>query len=298
MITFRNFLPILLLALGACSPPVFKSNYETQYSPETLDSNLQEYTLTTEQFELRYMAIGQQDLSPVVFIHGTPGGWDTFKYILGNPRLQERFRMISIDRLGWGKSQKIVADTDKEQSNVETSFEQQAAAIAEIIRHETKDQPVILVGHSLGASIAPRVAMDFPELVKGLMLISGTLEPKLGKPRWYNNVADYWPVSSFLSSQMAQANIEIMALRTELTTMQQAWAKLQMPVTVIQGTKDRLVSPKNVHFLRQELQHLGPQLRMLELEKVGHFIPWEQTHVIEKELFDLQQRINQPIASQ
>ena len=40
----------------------------------------------------------------LLFIHGTPGGWGAFESYLASPILQEEYFMVSVDRLGWGKS--------------------------------------------------------------------------------------------------------------------------------------------------------------------------------------------------
>ena len=294
---FKKWLLIGLVSIGivGCSKPVFKSNYESRYSEDSIDQHMQHHTIGFNDYQLHYVSIGEHSATPVVMIHGTPGGWDTFKYVLGNTLLQEQFQLASIDRLGWAQSS--LSEASPELLQAELSYQQQAKAIAAIIEQFSPKKKVILLGHSLGASIAPRVALDRPDLIAGLMLISGTLNPELGGPRWYNRAAGIWPVSRMVSERMLRSNDEIMVLQRELNALFPVWSQLVVPTTVIQGTKDRLVSPKNAAFAREQLKHLGENLEIVELEKVGHFIPWEQGHIIERELLLLKEKIN-PVAKE
>lgn len=275
--------------LAACSPPTFKPTPMTKYSEASLQSGLRSQAVKTDQAQLGYVAIGNPEGIPVVFVHGTPGSWSSFRYALGNPELQQHFYMIAIDRLGWGNSSPLAADKATAKQMI-SSFEYQAAAISAIIDHAAGEKPVILVGHSLGASIAPRVALDYPDQIAGLMLIAGTLNPERGGPRWYNRFANIWPVSRMLSEPMSRANVEIMALEQELNELSKVWPTLAIPTTVIQGNKDKLVYPDNADYLQQQLAHLNNNLRIVRLD-AGHFIPWEQTHIIEQELLKLRKQL-------
>ena len=60
------------------------------------------------------------------------------------------------------------------------------------------------------------------------------------------------------------------------------WDKLNIPVTVIQGLKDKLVDPKNVAFVEKKFAHKPDLLNVVKLPKSGHFIPWEHTEEIVK----------------
>ena len=280
--------PVLLMLLlisipllANCSKPKYESNDPTFYSANSVENKAKSHQLSFQQTQLHYVSIGDSDGIPVVMIHGTPGNWESFKYVLGNTQLQSEFNMAAIDRLGWGKSRQLI-DSDSVDSI--PNYQQQADAIAAIIQHFVPNKKVILVGHSLGSSIAPRVALNFPELVSGMMLIAGTLDPKLGNPRWYNRAANLWPINKMVGDMMMQSNDEIMLLKDSLVSTLPVWKSLDIPVTVIQGKSDKLVSPKNVNFAKQQMKHLGDKFRLLELEKVGHFIPWEQTKVIRDEL--------------
>lgn len=217
---------------------------------------------------------GSSDRTGVLFIHGTPGDWSAFSHYLLEPDLQKNFFLVSVDRLGWG-------DSRMGETQVTGDFDQQAQAIIAVM-NEFPHQKWILVGHSLGASLAPKVALRAPDKVAGLVLLAGSLSPELGKPRWYNKVAHTWVVSKLIGRRMRDSNREIMSLKTQLSELnaQVTAQTLEQEVVVIQGMKDRLVSPKNAQFAKQIWSNHFAALEIIELDNEGHFLPWRQTELI------------------
>src|SRR3546814_18455192 len=57
--------------------------------------------------------------------------------------------------------------------------------------------PAIVVGHSLGGPIAAKLAMDYPDRVRGLLLLAPSVAPALEAPRWYQRLAT-WRVVQWL----------------------------------------------------------------------------------------------------
>ena len=99
---------------------------------------------------------------PVVILHGLGGQMGNFTYALLE-RLTDEFRVILMDRPGSGYSNRPPGATGR--------LTEQAATVAEFIRKLGLEQP-LLVGHSLGGAIALGVALDHPEVVKGLALVA------------------------------------------------------------------------------------------------------------------------------
>src|ERR1700758_4782917 len=62
------------------------------------------YTLTIRDRHLHYVTVGDDSLATIVFVHGSPGGWNDFKYYLKDNTLRKKFRLVSIDRPGFGYS--------------------------------------------------------------------------------------------------------------------------------------------------------------------------------------------------
>lgn len=98
----------------------------------------------------------------VVFIHGIASSSLTWTYVV--PLLQDRFRCICIDLLGFGESP-IPEDS-------EYRLADHVDAIARTIDSLRLREPFVLVGHSMGALIAPRYAARHPKRVRRLVLVS------------------------------------------------------------------------------------------------------------------------------
>ena len=275
---YFQFIVVLLGSslIAACGGPQHSKMLNPHYSEESL-MKLRSYRINAQinqtEVNLHFVDIKDVRSHPVVMIHGTPGSWSTFNFILGNTKLQKTNHLISVDRLDWGLSKSV----DGEMTFPE--FDEQIDAIAEMIR-AVADQPVILVGHSLGASFAPSVAIKYPELVKGMVLVAGTVDPELGGPRWFNIAARLKVVQWFLSDKLIKSNREVFKLKSGLIDAKEKWKDLTIPITVIQGSKDKLVNPNNVAYVQKNYADKQDLLKVIKLPEMGHFIPWEATEVI------------------
>jgi len=241
------------------------------------------HMLEAGNVRIRYTERGTHGSPVVLFLHGTPGGWSAFARYLNDETLQASARLVAVDRPGWGGS-------PLPGGGVIPGLEKQAEALHPLLQRLAQDDPnrrIMLVGHSLGASLAARMAMTYPHLIDGLVLISGSLDPELGRPRWFNHVAAVpglrWLIAK-ISRGMGNANLEIMPLHDELAAMLPLWRTLHIPITVIQGGKDDLVFPGNADFAHRVI----PQqwLTLVRVPKLGHFIVWQQHTMVRQRILD------------
>ena len=191
--------------------------------------------------------------------------------VWGNDRLRERARIASVDRPGFGESG---------YGEPERSIEKQAAAIAQIIKQHDSGQPAILVGHSLGGPVIARMAMDYPEMVGGLILVAASIDPELEKTKWYQVPAEWRLLSWMVPTVLKTTNREILPLKGELERMLPLWSKITTPVTVIQGGHDTLVPPGNADFAQRMLTATDPH--MVRVPEMNHFVPWSHPFLIEE----------------
>ncbi len=208
----------------------------------------------------------------IVFIHGSPGSWDAFAEYLANPELQQLARMVSVDRLGFGKSEPMAA---------EKSLAAHCSLIKGIILEERMLSPpgkIILVGHSFGGPVAARLAADVTTGITDLLLLAPSVDPELEKIEWYQRIADWRVVRWLLPQSLDHANQEILPLRAELEKMKPLWGQIRAEVTVVHGTDDALVPVGNVDFLRNVLVH--KPAHYIIIPNQGHFIPWERSEIV------------------
>ncbi len=218
---------------------------------------------------IHYAEIGQDSLPLVVFVHGSPGSWTAFIDFFKDSALYNRAHLVSVDRLGFGKSGL---------GKVEVSMHKQAQAIAAVIRAEAPKSGAILVGHSLGGPVIARIAMDYPALARNLIIVAGSIDPDLEKKEWFRPVVGSFPIRYLLPIDLDVSNREIRPLKGELIQMLPLWTNICIPVTVIQGEADDLVPPGNADFAKRML--INAQLKVQMIPEMNHFIPWRRPGLI------------------
>jgi pimeloyl-ACP methyl ester carboxylesterase len=252
-----------------CGPP-YKSN-----SDDLLDNKaVHSLRYHIEGREIHYVerdGVG----ATILFIHGTPGSWEAFGYYLADDELASKALLISVDRPGFGGSS---------EGGIVRSLSDQARLLSPLLLRAQGAKKVVLVGHSLGAPLAARIALAYPDNIAGLLLIAPSLDPALEKPRWYNRLASYTMLQWLVPNELQRANVEVMTLADELQVMVPLWQSLRVPVTVIQGMEDKLVDPANIDFLEN---HIAQDLKSVRIRNGGHFILWKQPNLILQELYAL-----------
>lgn len=125
----------------------------------------------TRGVRTRYVEAGEGD--PVVLVHGAgPGAGGAFGFSKMIPELARHFRVIAIDLLGFGESDKP--------SHLMYSHQDHVHQLADVV--ETLQlAPVKLVGNSWGAYVVTRFALDHPEKTERVFQIaSATIASAMG----------------------------------------------------------------------------------------------------------------------
>jgi len=200
--------------------------------------------LDYQAVSVHYVVRTFEDGNLVVFIHGTPGDWRIFSPQLGSDVLANSATLVALDRPGWGNSLLNTAWGD-------TSLSKQSALLGPVLvdlKFKYRADNLVIVGHSLGGSLVPKIAMDHPEIVDAVVVVAGDLTDDYPAARWYNNLASWKIFSWIVPGEMLKANEEVLALKTSLADMKIHWQKIKAPILVIQGEKDGLVDPRHANF--------------------------------------------------
>jgi pimeloyl-ACP methyl ester carboxylesterase len=230
---------------------------------------------------IHYMEVAGSTAARIVFVHGSPGEWDNFGPFLVNAGLQRRATLVAMDRPGFGDSDpgRVVPDL-RAQARLLEPLLRGDPALAGSSSSDAADPrgptvPTILVGWSLGGPIAAEMAMDYPDEVQALVLIAPAIDPQNDGARWYNHAASVWPIGRLTSWLLGPENLwsneEMLPLGRQLQAMLPRWRSLRMPVVVIQGGDDHLVSPHTADFAQQVLP---PGNRVIRLPHAGHVGGW------------------------
>jgi pimeloyl-ACP methyl ester carboxylesterase len=98
----------------------------------------------------------------VVLVHGNTASLNWWKPLM--KAFQDDFDFLALDLKGYGESPACAPNV---------TIDQHAADIYELVKEKDFGQ-FILVGHSLGGTVAMRFAANYPEMLSGLMLVSTT----------------------------------------------------------------------------------------------------------------------------
>jgi len=169
--------------------------------------------------------------------------------------------------------------------------------IASVLESMT-DQPSILVGNSLGGHVALRLAIEFPDLVRGLVLVGSSglfertfekgaehspsmqwLERKIGDlfydraAMWPSMVEDAYAELSRRSSARALVKLGRSAKNDHLGDKLHS---VRVPVLLAWGRNDTVTPPE----VAEQFHALLPDSRLRWIEECGHAPQIEQSEVL------------------
>ena len=111
---------------------------------------------------IHYAVTGPKDAPLVVFLHGFPDFWYSWREQMA--ALRDRFQVAALDLRGYNRS-------DKPKGVANYAMPHLVADVAAVIAAEKREQAVV-VGHDWGGAVAWNVAMTRPELVRLLVILN------------------------------------------------------------------------------------------------------------------------------
>ena len=263
---------------------------KNRYNPNRLVENIKTSTnfpakinsKTIDGQTMTYLQVGENTNRPLlVLVHGSPGSLVAYEDYYMDTTLLEKYMIISIDRLGFGYS-----DFGKS----EPSLANHAKLIGAILK-DYPNQKKLLVGHSMGGPVIAKVAMEYPQLADGLMMIAPSISPDLEPSNTWRKALNWKPISILTPDALRICNQEIIPLKEELEMMMEGWKNITIPVTVIQGEEDSLVPEGNADFAKVMLQN-SPYVNIQKIKDGNHFILWNRNSFIKEEIKAMLHQLN------
>ena len=255
--------------------------------------------LDIEDVRVHYVERGNGP--PLVLLHGNGAMIQDFLISGILDRLAERFRVIAIDRPGFGH-------TNRPSSRIWTAAKQAELVDKALARLEVEQ--AVVIGHSWGTLVALSLALDHPENVQALVLLAGyyfptvradvlafsisaapvigdllncTIMPIIGRalgPLVFRRIFAPSAVSPRFSAEfptelaLRPSQIKASATDTELMALSAAaiagrYGELRMPVVIMAGTHDQIVDFER-HARR--LAEAVPGAILLPFDDAGHMI--------------------------
>jgi pimeloyl-ACP methyl ester carboxylesterase len=242
---------------------------------------------------INYVDIGSGEREPIVFVHGLGGQWQNWLENL--PRAARERRVIALDLPGFGRSA-----MPRERITI-SGYARHVDALAERLGLGRVD----IVGNSMGGYIAAEVAIQFPQRVDQLLLVSAAgitsadlfQQPIMILGRLATAVASYGaarhrdiaarPKSRHMALALVARHPSLLkadfayegffkgtgkpgfgdALRASLDyDFRDRLPDIRQPALIVWGEKDSIIPVKDAH----EFERLIPDSRKAVMTDTGH----------------------------
>jgi pimeloyl-ACP methyl ester carboxylesterase len=233
-------------------------------------------TIRVGDHNMHFAATGSDTLPTIIFIHGSPGSWSAFDRYMKDRDLLLRFRMISIDRPGFGDSDFGKAENLAVQSKI----------ISKLFVEWENSKPVFLVGHSLGGPLLIQLNADNPGKFAGLILIAASVDPKEEPKELWRHVADVPIIRLLVPGAFRPSNRELKYFKKDIYRLEDKYDSVRCNVFIVHGTKDQFVPYENVAYAERKLVNAA-SVQTTTIAEGNHFIPWTKYEEIKGVLLGL-----------
>ena len=178
-------------------------------------------------------------------------------------------------------------------------YVEQLDGLPEKVMEESDE--VVLVGFSMGGSTALRMWLEYPEKVKGLVLVSAT--PRMMEDENWKGMSERRLAALRLGTKMMfrddpspmydEKNIErgldylkSTDLRLRLLPISESGESMKrrnLPVWIFQSERDGIVRPSNAEFLKR----VFPQAKVTMVPGNEHVLPIRVPELIDAAVFDI-----------
>ncbi len=150
------------------------ARFRAEFQPvhDALDAEFHHHECVVDGIRWHYVEEGAPDGTPILFLHGLPEGWYSWRYVL--PKVDHAYRLIAIDMKGYGRSD--LQDEDYDWHHV--------AAQTLTLMDSLGVKRFFVVGHDWGALIGSVLVSDHPERIQGFVRMQADLIPKTGDEMW------------------------------------------------------------------------------------------------------------------
>ena len=213
---------------------------------------------------IHYAITGADTLPTLVFIHGSPGTWRHYMKFMWDSAMRKKFRIVAIDRPGFGFSNFGEAMHLQQQSNI----------ILPVLEKLKTTQPMILVGHSMGGPVVVKLAADNPTLFKTIVIVAGSIDVAQEKKESWRKMMNVRPFYWLLPGAFGPSNTELLYLKKDLIPLQNDFKNITCNVLFVHGDKDTWVPIENIAYGNKMMVN-ARKISADTLKGADHQIPWK-----------------------
>lgn len=301
---------IIIAAFASCSPYKDLQNMKSMRNDLEYPFEVQ-YATLNEDIELAYVDEGNGDQT-IIFIHGLGSYLPAWQKNINV--LKENYRCIAVDLPGYGKSSK------KPHSGMLTFY----ADVMSQFMEQMGIEQAVFTGHSMGGQISMIMALEYPEKVKKLVLVSpaGFERFTEGQKEWFREVmtlkgVKLTPVDAIetnLAYNFYNLPEDAQFMITDRIAMRHAedfdsycyvvvqsvhgmvdqpvidkLDQIKQPVLILFGENDNLIpnrylNPGKTYDVAIVGDENIPDSKLVMVPKCGHFLQFEKADVLNEEI--------------
>lgn len=217
---------------------------QTYFQEKGVDYHFQ--MMDSPQGKIRTLQTGNTASDTVILmLHGAPGALDAFLGTHAHKKLNQKYLLISMDRLGYGKSN---------YGKAQPSIEKQAEAVLSVMK-AFPDKKFVLIGHSFGAPVVALVGKKEPQKTLKVILAGGAISAERERFEWLAKINLSTPIRWISSPDNLVASREKVKHAEELNQLKTIWKDYPIPIVFWHGDKDWMVPFTNV----EDISKLTPK---------------------------------------
>jgi len=217
---------------------------------------------------INMVEFGDKTKPKVLFIHGSPGHWTDWEYILTDSGLMKQYHLIAYDRPGFGEST----------SQAQYDLGAEATIAKEVINYfKTNEESFTIAGHSYGGAVLEQMMIEYSSEISKAIYVAPTINPAFHGKKWYNMAAAFPLVCVFLPRELQNSNKEMWKLAEYLEKCEENLRDFNTPTVFIQGEKDILVPYETANYYRN---FDSTDIHFVLPEDLNHFTPWSNPELI------------------
>lgn len=261
-------------AFSSCTYRMHDRRARIAFDNAQLPIGFKDFTVAGRTIHYAEVITGRINKPTLFFIHGSPASWHCYENYMLDTDLVKKYRIVSIDRPGFGFSDFGTA----------TTVTEQAELVGPLVTALQNGQPFYVIGHSLGGPLAVKLTAAHPKEVNGLVILAGAVSPAGEHEEIWRRLL--MPVSFAMPVALQTCNKEIWWFKQDVKTIPTDLHTITCPVYIFQGLADNMVPPENGYFAQQHLT-ASSSVKLRVYEGVHHDIPWTRFEDIKGTLMEL-----------
>ncbi len=262
---------IASIIASSCATRITDRKAAKEFSKAGVHATFHDKSIDGHNVHYVVAASGDTAKPTLFMVHGSPASWFCYINYMQDTELLRYFRIIAIDRPGFGNSDRGEA----------TTVTHQAEIVSKLLPDLQNGKPFYIAGHSLGGPLAVKLTARCQSQVNGLILMAGAVTPGAeDEEKWRRRLL---PIDVLLPSAYRTCNREIWWFKEDVKTISADLNAITCPVMIFHGLADKLVLPEASYMAVKQLKN-AQSVSLTTFPGEHHNIPWTRYDTVKQGL--------------